>query len=209
VLRHRLAFASRVSAALWLLALADGADAHAVSKRFGDFYAGALHPLTALEHVLPFLALGILAGQRGAEKTRSVVLAFPAATIAGACLALWLPSLPGIAAVNIVSAVLFGALVAAAWPLPAPVFYGLAVLFGFTHGYANGAAVTDKIAPYLFISGIAVAAAAVLAYGMLFTDFLLQQKPGWLRIAVRVAGSWIAAIGLLVLSISGKALLSA
>ena len=33
------------------------AHAHSVNKQFGDFYGGMLHPLTALEHLLPILGL--------------------------------------------------------------------------------------------------------------------------------------------------------
>lgn len=33
----------------------------------GDFYAGMLHPLTAIEFVLPMVALSLLAGQQGRD----------------------------------------------------------------------------------------------------------------------------------------------
>jgi hypothetical protein len=42
----------------------------------------------------------------------------------------------------------------------------------------------------------------------MMVDFLSRRKVNWLHIAVRVAGSWIAAIGLLVLATSGKAILA-
>jgi len=49
----------------------------------------------------------------------------------------------------------------------------------------------------------------VTAYGLIVTDYLLRRKAGWIHIAVRVAGSWIAAIGILVLATSGAAILKA
>jgi urease accessory protein len=192
-----------------LVSFAGSADAHSMVKGVGDFYAGLLHVLTALEHVLPFIALSLLAGQRGMKaQAEAVLLVFPVALMAGAAAALWLPPLPGLAFFNIASAILLGALVAAARPLPRAVFYGLVVVFGISHGFANGEAITQTTKAYLFILGVGLSGLAVLAYGTLMVDFLLKRKAGWITIAVRVAGSWIAAIGVLVLATAGKSLLA-
>jgi urease accessory protein len=192
-----------------LTSFAGSAEAHSTVKGVGDFYGGMLHVLTALEHVLPFVALSLLAGQRGLKaQAEAVLLVFPVALMVGAAAALWLPAVPGLAFFNVASAILLGGLVAAAWPLPGPVFYGLVVLFGISHGFANGEAISGSIKAYLFILGIGVAGLAVLAYGTLMVDFLLKRKVGWMTIAVRVAGSWIAAIGVLVLATAGKSLLA-
>ena len=102
----------------------------------------------------------------------------------------------------------FGGLVAAAWPLPGAVFYGLVILFGISHGFANGEAIAGSIKAYLFILGIGLAGLAILAYGTLMVDFLLGRKASWIPIAVRVAGSWIAAIGVLVLATTGRTMLA-
>ena len=192
-----------------LLSVAGNADAHSMVKGVGDFYAGLLHVLTALEHVLPFIALSLLAGQRGMKmQADAVLLVFPIALMIGATAALRLPPLPGLAFFNIASAILLGGLVASAWPLPRAVFYGLVVAFGLSHGFANGEAVTETTKAYLFILGIGLAGLAVLAYGTLMVDFLLKRKATWIPIAVRVAGSWIAAIGVLVLATAGRTILS-
>jgi urease accessory protein len=192
-----------------LVSFAGSADAHSMVKGVGDFYAGLLHVLTALEHVLPFIALSLLAGQRGMKaQAEAVLLVFPVALMAGAAAALWLPPLPGLAFFNIASAILLGALVAAARPLPRAVFYGLVVVFGISHGFANGEAITQTTKAYLFILGVGLSGLAVLAYGTLMVDFLLKRKAGWITIAVRVAGSWIAAIGVLVLATTGRTMLA-
>jgi len=57
--------AARAGVSLCLLMAASIAHAHSPIKGIGGFYAGFLHPVTGLEHVLPFAALGILAGQQG------------------------------------------------------------------------------------------------------------------------------------------------
>jgi urease accessory protein len=200
---------ARAAFVIWLVSFAASAHAHSTVKGVGDLYAGLLHVLTGLEHVLPFAALSLLAGQRGLKaQAEAVLLVFPVALMVGAAAALWLPPIPGLMFFNIASAVLLGGLVASAWPLPAALFYGLVVVFGTSHGFANGEAISGSIKAYLFILGIGLAGLAVLAYGTLMVDFLLKRKTGWITIAVRVAGSWIAAIGVLVLATAGKSMLA-
>lgn len=204
---YRPRFAATVRAAATAL-LATGAgtvEAHALDPRMGDLYAGLLHPLTALEHVLPILALGLLCGQRGLKSSQLVLLLFPVAFALGATVSLLWPGLPGVFAINIGWAVLLGVLVAAARPLPLSQLSLLAVGCALPHGYANGQAMTIQTRPSLFIAGLSIAALLALAYATVGTDFVLRQKPRGLRVAVRVVGSWIAAIGMLVLSIAHHA----
>jgi len=200
--------AIRAGIAVCLLLSASSAFAHSAARGAADFYAGALHALTALEHLLPFLALGMLAGQQG-RKAQPVLLVFCLALAAGATAAIWIPPHPYVGLLNIFSAILFGGLVAASWSLPMVLYYGIAAVFGLSHGFANGAGMIEQTKPYLFIPGVALAGLAVTAYGLIFTDYLLRRKAGWIHIAVRVAGSWIAAIGILVLATSGAAILKA
>ena len=204
-LRWRLA---RAGAAACLMAASGAAHAHTAAKEVGDFYAGVLHPITALEHVLSFMALGLLVGQQG-RKASSAVLVFSVMLMLGATSALWLPAVPYVGLLNISSAVLLGGLIALARPLPVVVTQGIAVVFGLSHGFANGTAITGAVKPYLFIPGIGLAGLIVPAWGMILTDFVMRQRAGWMHIAVRVAGSWIAAIGILVLATSAATLLKA
>jgi urease accessory protein len=190
------------------MAVSSTADAHTAAKEVGDFYAGVLHPVTALEHILSFVALGLLVGQQG-RKASSAVLVFSVMLMLGATSALWLPAVPYVGLLNIACAVLLGGLIALARPLPGVVTQGIAVVFGLSHGFANGTAITGAIRPYLFIPGVGLAGLIVPAWGMIAADFVLQRKARWMHIAVRVAGSWIAAIGILVLATSAAALLKA
>jgi urease accessory protein len=194
-----------VLAAAWLLS-AD-AHAHSAAKGIGDFYAGALHPLTSLEHLLAFLAFGILAGQQG-QRAEPVLGAFCLSLLVGGALSVWLPDAPWLSLPNVASSIVFGGLVALSRPLPQPLFHAAAVLFGLSHGFTNGEGMADGGKPYLFIPGVALAGLVVTAYGLITTDWLLRRRAGWIRIAVRVAGSWIAAIGILVLAVATRALLT-
>lgn len=182
------------------------AQAHAPSSTVGDFYAGALHPLTSLEHVLAFIAFGLLGGQQG-ERAQPAVLIFAAALIAGAALARVSPALPAIDLVNIGSAVILGLLVAAAFRLPLAVLYAIAAIFGLTHGYSNGAAMMAPLKPWLYLPGVGLSGLLVAAYGFVILDWVARRNSTWMPIAVRVAGSWIAAIGILVLGVTARSLL--
>lgn len=196
---------SRTGAALGLALGADAAHAHAASAQAGAFYAGLLHPLTAPEHLLPMLALGLLAGQQGVQRGQGVLLAFAAALALGAGLTLTGPAPGWISLFNLGSLVLLGGLVAAAWRLPTVLPQALALLFGASHGYANGAALPPNTSAAIFVLGLVVAALLATGYGLVAADYLLRLKPSWPRVAVRVAGSWIAAVGILVLGMSAKA----
>lgn len=200
---------ARAALAFFLTLAGELAYAHTAAEGVGYLFSGVLHPLTALEHVLPFVALSLLAGQSGLKaKAEAVLLVFPLALMLGATLALWIPAIKGVALFNVSSAIVLGLLVAVAWTLPASVFYAIAVICGLSHGFANGAVIGGNVNPWLFIPGIGLAGLAVLAYGMLMTDYILARKIGWMQIAVRVAGSWIAAIGVLVLATSAKTLIA-
>jgi urease accessory protein len=162
---------------------------------------------TALEHVLPFFALGLLTGQQG-TKSQAAPALFSLALMLGAAACLWLPAVPAVDLINVISALVLGALTAAAFSLTTPVYLGLALLFGLSHGYANGAAITPPMKGYLFILGLGLAGLVVTGYGLVATDYVLRKNVNWMRIAVRVAGSWIAAIGMLVLATSWKRLVA-
>ena len=59
------------------------ADAHIIASRLGDFYAGALHPLSDLQDLILWAAMGVLAGSLGAARGRRLVLVFPLGLLAG------------------------------------------------------------------------------------------------------------------------------
>jgi hydrogenase/urease accessory protein HupE len=157
--------------------------------------------VTALEHVLPILALGLLAGQQGERAARWLVLVFPLALLIGAGLAPVVPPLLWMRVLNAVSFVVLGLLVAAAWRLPLPVLIALGALFGVSHGYENGRAMTPETATHLFVLGVATIGGLVTALVSAAT-LDLAAKAVWPRVAVRIAGSWIAAIGIITIGLA-------
>lgn len=164
----------------------------------GDFYAGMLHPLAAMEFVLPMIALSLLAGQQGRTSAIGMLAAFPVSLALGAVLGvpIHLPSI--VAWVDLGSMAGLGLLVAAALPLAPSVAAALSALLGLTIGLANGAELGGQVSPYRFVPGFALVGLMLVTYGIGCVRWL---RAPWMRIGFRVLGSWIAAIGILILSL--------
>lgn len=186
----------RVVIPLALLALAlvpARAEAHLVTTGLGPVFDGIGHFFMTLEDLLPALALALLAGLRGRESARVVLFVLPLAwlvggavgLVVGAALPLW---------VTVVSFLVAGGLVAADAPLPRRGVIALAVALGLLHGTMNGAAMAAARRGALGLLGVAAALFVVLA---LVAALVVSLRRPWARIAVRVAGSWVVATGLL------------
>jgi len=173
------------------------AFAHSVDKRFGDFYGGMLHPLTALEHLLPLIGLSLLAGQQGAKQARWVMLALPVGLLTGAVAGVYGSPHLWIEWINRASFLLVGLAVAAAVRLPPQLLIGISFLLGISHGYENVADITSVVAMRLFLPGLVCAGLSLVTVVAAIT---VSRRLSWQRIAVRVVGSWITAIGLLIIA---------
>ena len=170
------------------------AAAHLVTTGMGPVYDGIGHLLLTPEDLVPVLALALYAGLRGAVSGRRAMFLLPLAWFAGGLAgstgggSLQFP-LPAI------SFLVLGALVAADLRMQDNAVAILAICLGLVHGFSNGVALRDGagtlgligIMSIVFIS-VALASASVVSL----------RRP-WMRIAIRVAGSWICASGLLML----------
>jgi len=179
-----------------LALLAAPAEAHLVQTGFGTFYDGIAHLALTPADLLVVIALGLLAGLRGAPASRRVLLAVPAAWLAGGLAGSAAPGAGGVPWGTAISVVLVGALVAADARLPDRIVVGLAAAAGALHGAANGATLAPEGGDALTLLGAAVAAFALVT---LLSALVVSLHAPWARIAVRVSGSWVAAIGLLMI----------
>ncbi|HWU55308.1 MAG TPA: HupE/UreJ family protein [Rhizomicrobium sp.] len=173
-------------------------QAHLVTTRLGDFYDGALHPMTGFEFALPWLALVILAALQGPARGRWLILAFPIGLLAGATLSAWLPGLSFVQFVNIAAIAGIGLLVALAMQLPMAVFLGLSLLVGLANGYENGEAMVFNTDRFLFICGVTAIGYTFAVLALALATSFLVGRGGWRTIALRAGGSWIAAVGIMV-----------
>ncbi len=191
-LPHRLV---GVIGGLALASCPSRAEAHLVTTGLGPLYDGLLHFALTPEDLVPVLALALLAGLRGVTHGRRALFVLPAAWLLGGIIGLTVhgsvsPSWTAL------SFVLLGGLVASDARLPLGATTLLASLLGVGHGYLNGSALAQ---PGLGAVGLLGIVAAVFTLVALAASFVLPLRAVWARLVVRVAGSWIAAIGLLLI----------
>ena len=94
------------------------------------------------------------------------------------------------------SFLILGTLVAADLRLPPTAVTALAGGIGLVHGCLNGVVMRQAGAGALGLIGIMVALFVLVA---LVAAFVISLQQPWTRIVMRVAGSWITAMGLLML----------
>ena len=177
------------------------ADAHIVAARLGDFYAGALHPLTDLQDIILWAAMALLAGSLGASRGRWLVLIFPLGLLVGLTAGLSLGSIADVPAVGAGMILVLGLLLAAEARLSTvwlgAIAFGLAVV----RGAANAGGLAPETNQVLFAAGLASAGYIAITLAMAVTLVLRRADGGtstaWRAIAIRALGGWIAAIGLM------------
>jgi urease accessory protein len=170
------------------------AHAHLNSTGMGPIYDGLTHFLMSPEDFVPVLALALFAGLRGATYGRRTLFVLPAAWLLGGFAGLAASASNGNAIVSAVWFLVMGGLLALDAKLSLRVTTVLAALLGFYHGYLNGAGLGLNFASAAVLLGLICAVFVLIA---LASAFVVQLHAAWARIAVRVAGSWIFASGLL------------
>jgi hypothetical protein len=180
----------------FILALyASNAHAHLVETGLGPVYDGIAHFVLSPEDLLPAFALAIFAGLRGKEYVRSVIFLLPAAWFIGGIAAILIgdPIFKVPAWLLLIAA---GALVASDLRLSVVATGAIAIILGALLGVGNGSGLARAGSGLRELCGIA---GAVFVLTTLVSAGAIILCREWMRIAWRVAGSWIAASGLLLL----------
>lgn len=186
----------RRSLALAVLLIPARAEAHLVTTGLGPIYDGVSHLLLSPEDLVPVLALSLLAGLQGPTAGRWALFTLPTAWLLGG-LAGFLAAVSGVPDVAAVASFLgLGLLLAADLRLSPPLMAGIAAAVGLLQGWLNGVGIAGSGREALGLVGIVGATFVVAA---LVSAFAVTQRAGWVRVALRVAGSWVAAVGLLML----------
>jgi urease accessory protein len=172
------------------------AEAHLNATGMGPVYDGMAHFLTSPEDFVPVLALALLAGMRGASYGRRALFVLPAAWLLGGFAGLPESAMNGSAVLSAVWFLLLGGLLATEVQVSLVVTTLLAVALGLDKGYLNGAGMGQPGTAAVALVGLVSAAFVMIAVA---SAFVVALRSEWARIAVRVAGSWIAASGLLML----------
>jgi urease accessory protein len=160
--KHILFAIIAIIGALPALAIAHPGHAEAAA----GLWAGMLHPISGVDHIVVMIALGIWAAQLGAPAIWILPIAFPLmVALGGAAGALGVP-VPGIEIGIALSAIVFGLLIALSVRGPRRVaesaLLGLLVAtFAIFHGYAHGADLPESA------DAISYSVGFVLATGLL------------------------------------------
>ena len=171
-------------------------QAHLNSTGMGPIYDGLMHFLTSPEDLVPVLALALLSGLRGAAWGRRALFVLPAAWFLGGFLGLSASAATSNAVMSAIWFLLLGGLLAADAKLSLRVTTALAALLGLYHGYLNGTGMGQSGSAAAALLGLVFAIFVLIA---LAAAFVVRLRAAWALIAVRVAGSWVAASGLLML----------
>ena len=182
-------------AALFSLA-PDAADAHMAWTGGGAFWGGFLHPLTSVDEVGFLLALGIWL-MFNEPRARLWAVGTIAVVPALAAIILWrsgreFPTLPGMAALMIVA----GLAGAVRLKAPAALLAVFAALGAALIGAETGQAASG-LSPGGFIIGASLSPLMLSVY---LLEGLRRLKAEWQGIACRAVASWIAAIGIMMVT---------
>lgn len=185
---------------LLLLTLTAPAHAHMTVEGAGEFGNGALHPVMTPAHLLILIGLGLLLGQRVPLDLKLPLRVFGPVSL----IALALTAAPWVGGIQppVLSAIAMGIaiLVALGKPLPrvvsALVCVAAAIGIGLDSGVETGTG--WQIAKTL--AGTWLAMNAIVCYLAICASHG-AGKP-WARTGIRVIGSWIVAIAVLLLAFS-------
>ncbi|MEZ5935158.1 MAG: HupE/UreJ family protein [Alphaproteobacteria bacterium] len=173
--------------------------AHGTITGTSDFYDGVFHPLTVPAHLLALLGLGLWLGQHRPRELERAIIGFAVSLIIGSALGM-IGSVGEITPILLAAALALGLLVAAerhlAWLGAAVIAAGVGLLVGADSAPDGANALQARI---ITLAGTFIGAHLLLLNLMAIVSL---SERAWSRIAVRITGSWVAAITILVLALN-------
>jgi urease accessory protein len=170
--------------------------AHSFIPGAGSFVNGFAHPYVTPQHVIAIAMLGMFVGQHGADGIRWAVPPFGLALMLGLSITmfwLWAPLqfvIPGFC-------ILLGLAVAIARRLPLLWMSVLVFCVGLMLGMDSPQQQLSGRELFMAFFGTVVGAFFGLIYVSALTDVLTKS---WMKLGVRILGSWGAATALMVLA---------
>lgn len=171
------------------------AQAHLASTELGPFYDGAAHLWVSPSDALTVVALALIAGLGGAAPARRALIAAAAGWVVGLAVAsrFTADGPPSLLPTG-VTLMLLGGAAAAQLPLSERWAAGLGGVLGLARGAFNGLDLAATGSGWLPAVGVATSVFVSLA---ILSAVSVRLARGRFRVGLRVAGSWVAAIGLL------------
>ena len=169
--------------------------AHLVTTGLGPLYDGISHFLMSPEDSAVAFVAALFAGLRGPDASKRIMFILPVAWLLGGIIGENVNSFPNFPATGCVMLIL-GALAAADLKPNLTAISFVLGTAGLVQGWSNGASMNVRSGTTLALLGVS---AAVFLVVTLVAGFVVALKPKWMRIAARVLGSWMAAVGLLLI----------
>lgn len=183
-----------------LFAFPATAQAHTPIEGIGDFLAGLVHPVTTPSHVLLLLGVGLLLGQHPPLKLKAPMLVFVPVSALGLLLTLtgWVSNVYP----SVLLSVALGAavIVALEKPIPPTGLYALLAGAAVALGLDSAVESSSTVSALKTLAGTWISLTVLLADIAIYASFCTKKQ--WLKFGIRVIGSWIIAVALLVLAFS-------
>lgn len=170
------------------------AEAHLVQSGLGPFHDGLAHLALSPDDLLLAAGVALFAGLCGRRAGRIVLFALPAAWLLGGLAGMRSSAVVSWPLAAALSLVAIGLLVAWRPRVPDAATGLLAAGLGALHGYMNG---TLAAAGGFGVTNIVGIGSGVFVLVALLAALTVSLRSAWAPIVVRVAGSWIGAIGIL------------
>lgn len=183
-----------------VLALLRLPAAHMTAPGMNAFSAGLLHPWMTPTHVILLLALGLWLGQHVPLRLGLPAKVFaPAAALALALSATkWIPAVPSFILVSI--ALVISAVIALEARLPSSVRGILLAAAAIAIGLDSGPETAKAFDTFSTLAGTWVSLGLGLVNIAYYVSLAAGRQQKWISIGIRVAGSWIFAISLLMVA---------
>ena len=153
-----------------------------VGNGLSSAYAGFIHPLTGLDHLLVMLAIGIWASKLGGKARWQLPLTFLTSMTIGAVLGLAGMTFSGVETAIAASVTAMGLLLAINLPIATTSRIGIVAIFAVVHGMAHGVELHSQQS-YATLGGMLIATALLHGIGLLVASQRLNLAR-WLQTAL-------------------------
>jgi urease accessory protein len=177
------------------LLIAGNAEAHTMASTGTSMFAGIMHPMLGLDHLLAMIAVGLWVTKLEKQAQWTLPLVFISVMLAGFGLARLGWNVAMVEPLLAASVLLLGLLIAGPQRLSLMLSVFLVSLFGLLHGYAHGIEVPASGSIWLYVAGFMLTCAVLQATGLAIGQIL-----GRVRGAMTLWGAAIATTGMALLS---------
>ncbi|MCR9139457.1 MAG: HupE/UreJ family protein [Alphaproteobacteria bacterium] len=178
------------------------ANAQFAMSATDGFEAGFLLPWLFAEQTIALIAAGLFLGQHRKLSFRQMWPIFMVTMAVGLAVPPTVFSLLSLSLVLLAVAVTLGILIALKMPVPMVVAVSVASVAGVLEGISSAPGASDWGAALGVAAGSALRANLFFVTPFLLADWLSgADRWPWVPIALRVAGSWITAIGIMMVAL--------